>query len=54
MSRMTRFTSGLYSGEISFDFVGRKIEYIVDSGSTVARSGSQNEAKAMQLFQYLE
>ena len=32
MSRMTRFTSGLYSGEISFDFVGRKkLWYIISA-----------------------
>ena len=33
------------------DFVGRVIEYIVDSGSTVAKSGSQFQAQATQLFQ---
>jgi preprotein translocase subunit SecF len=32
MSRFTRFTSGLYSGDISFDFVGRrKLWYIVSA-----------------------
>ena len=32
MSRLTKFTSGLYSGDISFDFVGRrKLWYIVSA-----------------------
>ena len=41
MSRMTRFTSGLYSGEISFDFVGRKrLWYIVSAILLIISLGS--------------
>jgi preprotein translocase subunit SecF len=41
MSRLTRFTSGLYSGDISFDFVGRrKLWYIVSAVLLVISLGS--------------
>jgi preprotein translocase subunit SecF len=41
VSRMSRFTSGLYSGEISFDFVGRrKLWYIVSAVLLVISIGS--------------
>lgn len=33
------------------DFVGRKMDYVVESGSTLAQSSSQKQAQAMQLFQ---
>ena len=41
MSRFSRFTSGLYSGDISFDFVGRrKLWYIVSAVLLVISIGS--------------
>ena len=41
MSRIATFTSGLYSGDISFDFVGRrKLWYIVSAGLLVISLGA--------------
>jgi preprotein translocase subunit SecF len=41
MSRLTKFTSGLYSGDISFDFVGRrKVWYITSAVLLVIALGS--------------
>ncbi len=41
MSRLTKFTSGLYSGDISFDFVGRrKVWYIASAVLLVIALGS--------------
>jgi preprotein translocase subunit SecF len=41
MSRLTKFTSGLYSGDISFDFVGRRrLWYFVSAGLLVLSLGA--------------